>query len=65
MNKKFYTYVNGLGRPKELEVFFNEDWSEIISISIWDLRTGELTGWNDNMTKEQLKDFLENYGVTP
>lgn len=65
MDRKFYTYTNDIGRKKELEVFFNEDWSEAISISIWDLETGELTGWNDEMTKEQLKDFLEHYGVTP
>ena len=60
--KEFY-YKNNLGIPKKLEVYEEQtDNNGAMLTIIWSMHNGELcsSGYN---SKEQISNFLKNYGI--
>lgn len=59
MKRFFYKYTNDLGRKREIWITKYED---KYTYSLWDLATGERCDSGES-TKEDLTNFLSNYGI--
>ena len=57
---KEYHYVNDYGYNKKLLI---DEEEEEMPFSIWSMDTGDFCGAG-TMTREQLNDFLQHYGIT-
>lgn len=58
---KTFDYTNSMGIPKRLVVDEPKDGK--YSVTLWEMRHGEFCG-SGEMTREELNDYLEHFGIT-